>query len=886
MRRLALAFLLILLPGLATLASANVCTCTGLCNIASGAGWTGAGTCTDSGGPNLSTDALVVAGGGRLDWNRTGTRTYRYLWIKPGGSVVVSVSPVVMQFNSTLMVYAGVPAFFVVGDVGDSRGTFTSDGKDLTISWVGTGSGVSMNLGPQPFGGQQDPTERYTSVTMRGVERANTRVASYSRGAKSPTPDIDMVDCFDGAVPPNGGAPGDTVVFTTGLSTDYWYEVTGYPDRCTGPGVPFASCTGPHATAECQATACAGGPCDYQVSRNSTGSTPGSVAGSSSWSSMVKTPGNGGPIGYLHRTPDDDDADGVANGDGLLPAVGDAFVVFKPVLIQGRTNPITGGIVVHFTQAGIDWRYVEINKGSGQDTGSCTGGRGTTVLWDTEAKITSPEKAMEFVNLHNFASMQGAWEISDTDRAGDLRPNVPRVYRHFYVHDADPQIGVTCAAEGQLTFGSGINSFIDADDGMIDSVTLDGFHFARWAAENAFMSVDSGVTTNLQIRNVIAHDMPGIPGYGINGTALSFGARGTATVDGAAIWNLGGPGATGASAIGHMGTPAGAPTKAVSIRNAFIVNIDSNTQGGTLATPQGGGFISTVLDYTEDTSRQVISDSYFAKIIGQAGTGGVYRFDFIKNTVMDDDATPPCSAADPRGALVSPVEVSGTVITRDHPLSCMENAVLVAEGDPSAFTSQTRRIIGNVFEGMHTDMPDRLTAGVNVAGAVNRSIDVYHNLVDSRATTDNWAMGFNNSEIYALPGYQFNAFYNVVRNMPAAHGGGFAFSFFNDPYLDEGCNLFVDLGQDPPCNLGCAGSDVDVDTQGLPIDFRKFRFPVKCRPPDRSLAWGGGAGPLQIGIQTFATFHPAVLRLMDPAAFAWKAQQGSPAHAGHERRLR
>jgi hypothetical protein len=816
------------------------------------------------------TDALVVASGGTLDWNQPGTRTYDYLWVKPGGAVTVSVSPVVMQFDGTVEVFASIASFFVVGDVYDSRGTFTSNGKDLTISWVGAGSGVSMILGPQPFAGEEDPTNRYTSVTMRGAERAATTVANYNRGATAPVPDTDMVDCFDGAAAPTGGAPGDTVVFTTGRSMDYWYEVTGYPDRCTGPGVPFAGCTGADATAECSPTACGGGPCDYQVSRNSKGSTPGSVASSSSWSSMVKTPGNGGPIPFLHRTPDDDDADGVANGDGLLPVAGDRFVVFKPVLIQGQPNPITGGIVVHFTQAGMNWRYVEVNKASGQDSSTCTGGRGATVFWDTEAKITSPEGAMEFVNLHNFASAQGAWEISDTDRAGDSRPNVPRVYRHFYVHDADPQIGVTCPGEGQFSFGSGINSFIDAPDGKIDTVTLDGFHFSRWASDGAYTGVDSGVTTNVILRNIIAHDMPAIPGYGSGGQALWLGAGGTASVDGLAVWNLGNSGSTGASAIAHTGTAAGTAQKVVSIQNAFIVNIDSNSIGASLDFPQGGGFITNALDYTEDTSQQVITNSYLAKIIGHAGTGGVYRFNFIKNTVMEDDGAAPCDFGDLRGAIVSPVEVTGNVITRDHPLSCMENAILIAEGDVSAFTTQTRRIVGNVFQGMYSDVPGHLTAGVSLAGPVSRAVDAYHNIIDGAGATNNSTKGFENGYVLPSGGYKFTAYYNVIMRMPDANGGGFAFSSFSNPYLNEGCNLFIDLAQTPPCNLGCASSDVDLDTQGAWVDLSKFHLPQRCDPPDRSLVWAGRVGPRRFGIQSFSWFHPAVLSLMDRTAIKWQ----------------
>ncbi|HEV8701487.1 MAG TPA: hypothetical protein VGV60_09490 [Candidatus Polarisedimenticolia bacterium] len=803
-------------------ALANVCTCTGTCTIASGTNWSGAASCTDASGPDQTTDAIVVASGGSLSWDQTGTRTYDYLWIQPGGTATVTVSPVVMQFDGPPLNIFVREAFFVVGNVGDARGTFVSNGKDLTISWIGTGAGIAMLLGPSMFGGEDDTGTNYTSVTLRGVERASTAVLDYTRGATAPTPDTDMVDCADGVVAPTGGAVGDTIVFTTGKSQDFWYEVTCYPDQCTGAGAPFACCTGAGATTECSATACGGGPCDYQITRNSTGSTPGGVASSASWSSLTMIPGNGGP--FRHATPVDSDADGAANGDGTLPAIGDQFVVFKPILIQGGTNPITNGILFHFHGAGVDLRYIEINKGSGQDAENCAGGSGSTVLWDTCARIDSREGAMEFVNVHNFASRQGMWEVSQTDCNTDARPNVPRTYRHFYIHDVDAQVGTTCPGEDENLMGSGINYFMDDPAGTQDGITMDGFHLARWGAGAALGIVPSGaVLRNILWRNVIIHQAPGIAGYGAVHVGLGFG-KGGVVVEGAALWDIGADGREGRAIDSNFTS-----SSSWAVRNGFMVNIDSNLTGG--STP-GGAVVSG--DRTQDTGGALVSDSYISRIVGGAMYGGRSLFNFIKDVNMEDDATAPCDSSDQRGALHAPVEATGNVVTRSHPLSCTANAVQIKFLSASAFTTQTRRIDSNLLYNMDTDGVTRLSCLLLQAEdvPVNRDVDFYNNVCD----LNDYDGGPDTFGLLAIGtvSSRTRAYCNIFRGVSQTSSTGFT----GLTVRDQGCNRF-----------------------------------------DRTKRnrWGRALGSLRVGIQSFRWFHPAVIPLMDADAFTnydWRAWSG------------
>lgn len=866
MRRIFLVLALALLASLSAWANGLTCHCTGACTLLSATNWTSCGATFPAQGAGVD-DGIVVDSGGSLSWDQTGTRTYRNFWVKPGGSATVTVSPVVMQFDGPVFtVGANTEMWFVVGDVADARGTFISDNKDLTISWIGAASGVMMTLGPQPFGAP-DLTANYTNVTMRGVLRADTYAGVYSQGATAT--EADFVDCIKwpaGFSPASTPVLGDTIVFTTGRSQEFWYKVVT-------------------ATAECT-NQCGGAACDVQIDRAATDATPGSVAASRTWSSMAMTASVGGPS--RHTTPVDSDANGTANSSGTRPITGDKFVIFKPVLIQGGTNPILNGTVVHFTGANIDWRYVEVNKGSGQDAENCSGGQGGTVFWDTDAKIASAEGAMEFINLHDFASRQGAWEVSQTDRPDDLRPNVPRTYKHVYVHDVDAFVGTTCPGQGVNGAGAGPQFFQDMIDGTQDGITFDGLHVARWGDGAGINITRTGaVQRNITLRNLVIHDWPGISGYGQAGSTITDNAIGPIAVDGIATWDLGAtsrasagiaafPGVQSCLGAGNplvcctgAGTgPTCAPTT-IDVRNAFIVNIDGNAApGGNQDAPGDISAVQASVGRTpEDTSTVVVSNSYISRIVGGAGEGGTFRFNFIKDTNIEDDGAAPCVTGG--GVFTNNVELTGNVITRASAIACMESGLYIRDSaNPNGLTKRTRRVVSNVFHNLFSDN-NALVAGLRLyTAAATIGIDVYNNVFDFNGLS-------TNADVYGLldtagpsAPFKLTAYYNVFEGLTDAAGGGYAILNFTG-VRDEGYNRIMNATQSPACSpAACAGTDIDSDIENVFTDRPNFRMGQRCDSPEmRRNPWGGPVGPLRFGIQGFERFHPAVLPLMDADAF-------------------
>lgn len=874
MKRFLLALAFFLLPALVW-ANGNTCTCTGACSLNSGTNWSGAASCTDAGGPDSGAgtdDGIVVASGGNLSWDQTGTRTYRNLWIQPGGAATVTVTPVVMQFDVSFSAFGGSfsDVFFLVGDSGNNQGTFTSTGKDLTINWVGTGTS-SILLGTPAAGGQNDPNNRYTSVTMRGVERAATFVTNYSRGATAPTPDTNMVDCLDGNTAPTGGALSDTIVFTTGKSQEYWYEVSGYPDQCTGAAAPFANCTAADATAECSAVACGGGPCDYQITRNSTGSTPGTVGSGSTWNSMTMVAGLGGP--FRHATPDDSDANGTANGDGLLPVVGDRFVVFKPVLIQGGTNPITNGIIVLWMNGGIDWRYVEINKGGGHFAENCNSVdsvNSADILRNLRTLVTSPEGALEYLNVHNAASF--IWEINGTDDPTDFRPQRDFTLKHAYFHDTDPQVETTCGAAGQQGEGFGIDLALDATSDLVKNVTVDGLHIARLANGAAIATKEISTTvqpTNLLFKNVLIHTIPRTTTYGNAGPTPAINlSGGSGEVTGAAIWDIG---ANSRTMTGIRGTGQETSGALINYRisNAFIVNMDSDREGKSASQSQAGAFSGgTFTEIGERTDGITLSNSYISRIVGAAAYGGRTMFNFIKDVNMENDGAAPCTNlgnGNERGGIIAPVDSYGNVITRAHAQSCMENAFMLTENNASAFTNRTRRIVSNIIRDVSTDAAGAFAIscflGYHGGGVtMTRDLDFYNNVCDVR---NNTAPGGTQRGVYFADSNvgKLTLYYNIFMNIPGAAvdiGGA----------KDEGYNRFINITTSPAVVGGAAASDVDSDAQDCFQDPATLRYWQVCGSPEiRRAPTGGPIGPLWWGIRSFVQFHPAVVPLMDADAF-------------------
>ena len=868
MRKVLVALALAL--GLAAPALAATCTCSSACNLTTSTNW----ACPVSPAVPGATDDVICAAGCNLTIP-AGTYTNNYFWVKPLGTATVT-GTVVWNFDGPTLLLYGHDTFFSVGAANDDRGTFLSSNKDLTIKWIGAGTAF-MVLGPPGNGGNTDDTTlNYTSVTMRGVERVpgGGAVAAIFQTDSTP-PDTAMTYCIDSTVAPTSGAVGDTITFTGGKSDEFWYEVACYPEQCTGAGTanagfPAGCCTLADTTAVCANNACAGGPCDIQINMASTGATPGSVAASRSWHSMTMVAGVGGP--FRGPTPVDSDANGSPNGNGLLPAIGDTFAVFKPVLITGGTDPILNGIWVHTGTGGIDWKYVEIAKiggGVGEDCDPDLGD-GDTGLFDTGAKFLNPEGGIEFINVHDWASRQAAWEMSYTDDPRDIKPNQGRTYRHLYIHDTDDRVAAVCPGQGVTSAGRALNFGIDTDDRVFDQILIDGLHIARWGADYA--TTLTGTYTlganwkRVELRNVLFHDYPEDPAYSTAGSGFDVLGGSQTVVNGLSMWDCG---ATGRPCTALSASQGGQDDNGYVITarfsNAFITNIDSNGTGES----GGGGEPGRAVDFggpgtLSRTSRGLtLSNSYLYRLVGSV-VGGRILFNFIKDTNLEDDGAAPCTVVSGRAALQSPVDAIGNVITRSHALSCMEDAIMVGSQHASGYTDRTRRIISNLMFGMDTDGAMAINGLYvrNNSPAPTRAIDFYNNIVDLRGAAGNGVScgiydGANTAPI--------TAFYNVFMN--ATEGNSYSICFAGGTW-DEGYNRHYRIFNTPAVDGGNAASDVDSDLQDIFIDPWSNGYTQKCESPDKTRGpYGNPVGALRFGINSFSHFHPAVIPLMDADAF-------------------
>jgi len=268
----------------------------------------------------------------------------------------------------------------------------------------------------------------------------------------------------------------------------------------------------------------------------------------------------------------------------------------------------------------------------------------------------------------------------------------------------------------------------------------------------------------------------------------------------------------------------------------------------------------------------VLSNSYLANIVGGAQWGGRMLFSFIKDVVLEDDLTggpPECATPNSRGAIGSPVEVTGNVVTRANALSCMENAIILNANHASALTDVTRKITSNLFSNMDTDAAAPL-GGVfvkNSGTSDTRNIDFYHNIIDGRGNVGNTLSACVNSQ--NAYGGVFTAFYNQCLNFTESNSYGF---LFNNGTIDEGYNRFLNIFAADPVitspDRSMAATDVDSDLQNIFGDPWSNNYQQLCEGADkRRNPWGGPVGPLRFGINAFAHFHPAVLPIMDADVF-------------------
>lgn len=859
--------LLLMLP---VSAWANNCTCpAGLtCALSAAANWT---TC--GGVAPQATDNVVCTGAGsQLTLDKTGANTYVSLDIQTGCTATCSFSGAAATYN-----FSGTVAASWMGgnghefwDVHDGA-TLVCNGVDWTVNWTGATPG-DIRWGANQT--NMTPTTADANVTLRGVEKAKTSVKAFAQGAVLGNVETNFIDCVSGITAPSPAVNvGDTIVFTSGLSKEFWYKVSCPVSRCTANGVPLACCSGLNATSDCSATACGGGVCDYQLDRNATDSTPGSVASSTSWSSNTMIANLGGPT--RHKTPVDNDANGTANSGGTRPVVGDSFVIFKPVLIQGGTNPITNGILALTGKGRFNVRYVEFNKLAGSHAGTCVHETTPFQSWFWDPSL-APEGDTGFLNIHNTAAIVGDWEVNSTDDLSDTNPNRPTFWSHIYLHDSDAQVPTTCPGQGVTDAFGGLVFSTDASAPLqINGSTWSGVHLARLVSGGIAVTGPQAVSTTHQwqgiiMRDVILHDEPNSATYNsFNGNSpLNLSSGAAPLYEGLSVWDLGrtsaGPGAAVCLAPKENSNVTGRPPTSARVENAFIVNVDTNAA---VFTTIAGVDMSCGQGASDDTYGAIVSNSYLSRIVGASTNAGRVYFNFIKDDNIGDSGA---CLADRLTSVQLPVEVVGNVITRANANSCVRRGIGWKPNVAGQYTTRTHKAISNLITNLDTteanDIHGIFIDGDGVGDTVD--LDVYNNIIDMNNNFG--SAGTFNSGIYdANTGRNLNVFYNTVLNCTNPGGGG-CIGIFNSGgvTLNEGYNRFFNIVSDPAVQGGLAASDVDSDLQNdfvLPsVNF----YMQLCQAPDKTRSPSGNpVGPLRFGIQSFDHFLPAALAVMDPDAF-------------------
>lgn len=848
MKRLLLLALLVLAPGLTW---ANNCTCpvSTTCAISSSTNWT---TC--GGVAPTATDSITVNGTVNFD-GASPTKTFLWISVENGGTFACTFTGTATLNLNTVTSWPGSSStFFVVKD----GATLNCNGVDLAINWTGTTAAAKMDLG-QSQGNTPLPltSASAATVTLRGVERAKTNIGTFSEGVT--TGETNFVDCIKyptGFSPASTPVVGDTIVFTTGLSKEFWYQVSGVGT-----------------TTECTATSCGGSTCDLEITRNSTGSTPGSVASSNSWDSMTMVASLGGP--NRHATPVDNDANGVANSSGTRPAAGDAFVVFKPVLIQGGTTPVSKGAMLFFGNGHYNVRYLELNKFGASPTSACNASFSTD-LQDWFADFSaSPEGDLGFINIHNFyTSGQGLWEKNASQDVSSSVPNRPAKWSHFYVHDTDST--TTGCSAGQGT--PAVFTTVENTNYTMNGWTVDGYHVARVTTGSA---IDTGsgaqvvlpaaqLMDNFIFRNVIFHDCPSQAGYGTVCNAMNISHGVHRTVQGLAVWDIG---RTSVNATSLNSGPLDndstvAQPTSTRIENAFIVNVDTNAAVAT--TIAGVSMNYDIPGNTTPTDATIVTNSYFSRNVGASLLAGKAYFNFIKNDNIGDTGS---CLADVTASIQLPVEAVGNVITRDIANSCIRRGISWNPAGANQYTNRTRKAVSNLIRNLDTtqaaDIFGIWDSSPGVGDPVN--LDVYHNVIDM-GNNFGFASSYDGGiYFFSDGGGKLTAYFNTILNCTNPGGGGCPGIYVPSGVQDEGYNRFINNLDSPAVVGGNHTGDVDSDSQdSFALPASNF-YQQLCSSPDKTRnPWGGPVGPLAYGIRSFDRFLPAVIPLMDAEVFKFR----------------
>lgn len=898
MRKFALALVFCLLA-FTSLSFAKTCLCiSASCNLTGNdSDWSGT-NCDAS--PPIAGDIVTINAGGNLVIN-SASATVGNITVTAGGTIIKesSVQATTINFDSGIAkIMRGISAYAILDCQVGSNCQLSRTGETGPTSLVFTGSlatacgggpctavpGIAVVAGN--VGGNVSLTAD-AIFRLRGVQRASSTVASYWQGLGSPESPDDFTDCVKLATAPVGATIGDTAVFTTGRSRNWWYKVSGV-------GI----------TTECATGTCGGVDCDLEITRNATGAGTGSSG--ETWKSLTAATGRT-VANIRHATPTDANADGTFDAANTQPRVGDNLEVFTPAIVRGGATTNTQGI--SFVMGGVqaDMRYVEFAELVTSSSDCTADGTSEAVQMEMIA-VTSPEGSMDFINIHDFMSRQSNG-FHRTDLATDNRANYPFSAKFWYIHESAPELE-TCNVGGvstQAHLGGGMKMLIDnvANNEQQDNITLADFHFNRLSAPAFIGSTITGASTQLRAHshrysNFLVHDIPKNTTFPIEGGSpaistnpmISLNCGADIELNGAAVWDINNTVAhygilgirphcviNGASDVNHRNTQR--------VSNLFAVNVESLGVSRKGENPGSAGLIDLAFGDTATARREsqqsVLSNSYISNINGGI-IGGSLQYNYIHNIAMSPAAAA-CSTLR-TGAVFYPQVLNGNVIYRDIATSCYNAAVSFDQsaGTPQdcPYSNGTRKITNNVILlnllGGATNMSNQgihyRSYGVDTGD--NCAFDIYNNYIDNFEYSD----GTNNNSngIFfevahadtSSPGFfpVMNAYYNIIGGATDTNNYGISWSNASSrSTLNHAKNRFFRVTQ-VNAILGTTftnGLDSDGCTDSDKIDFVVNRLTpstayIPCDSPEyRRTSWGGPTGPLRYGINTFGSFHPSVI---------------------------
>lgn len=905
LRRLLLAAILIL--AWPAIAQANACVCSGgACTDASATNWSSCGATFPQ-----AADTFTVAAGGTF--TLTGNRTYVSGIVQNGGIMTHSGSATkVLTFSSTALSPSGLYValdcqpgstcnFAATSAIGPTNFTMTGAYVKAT-GCAGADCGIT-NV-PEILQCGSYHTQMNSSVdatcAFTGQEKVVTTAAWYGVGTTAG----DTIDCiYAPATAAATVADGDTIVFTSGKSDNFWYRVV----------VPqTAECTN---KCDQDGDGVAGEACTYQIDRGNTGA---------SWNSLTLATGRDTyPLTEANPLDTNNDGTSDADGNGTRPASGDSFVIFTPETISGSADDVTKNLAAgNFGGAQLNMRYVEaFNVGIQKDVCTNAAHKSSAPFIFEVVAPTNAAGDIAFVNIHDMMGDSSSMENHGSDRRNDSRPNYAATYRYFYIHDRPASL-LTCngggvAANQELSSGVSIYNLAETDISQMKDQVYDHFHLARLGGRLMIGSNAPAASpflgdhwSNITWSNWMYHDSPKTATYPTSSGSVS---QQVLVKDGTnilfsniAMWNVGNntiP-ALGWSLDPKSEVADGARNK-IRVQGLWVVDIDRNADGNLPLIDATSSLSGAAQDY--DTSSVTISNSYFGSIVSGVGQGGAWYYNFIKNVNIDDDdevggGTTLCAISNTptytnEYALFLPVDVIGNVFLADATQAKVctnswiwdETTNQAAAGD--SFAHRTRRYVSNYFGAPINKLKTTSNAAEDPRAIFLRdagnldpyNVDIYNNFFDMRWIKDP-------DEVAAIYSYPWSGAvngsqgvitlrYNIFANNTEA-GGGVVYSNGAGTLLgnvDEDYDYYLNNKSD---SYGITFGSHSVSrkfnaTWPAPTTSDVIRGngndileTTRCSAPLRNGSVAGTPiGPLRYGIDSFSGWHAAIMALLPAQVF-------------------